>query len=152
MSNSGAIPLLGKVRKFSIFVVFWYSLVSTGMKAQTPKWIGYVDLSRDWNFQQYPLTSRNDYSSTIWWKRVCKYSLERYQRYLQLLYKALFLNLYHLRSAASFITTAHSGQIPSKRVKRNWNMCRLKFSPNLKRSWVILLLWPTCSCSLVQEK
>jgi hypothetical protein len=60
-----------------------------------------------------------------------------------------FLNLYHLGSAASFVLTAHSGQIISKSVKRNWSMCRLKFSPRLKRSWVTLHFWTSCSCSLV---
>jgi hypothetical protein len=29
-------------------------------------------------------------------------------------------------------------------------MCRLKFNPNLMRSWLILLFWPTCSCSSVR--
>jgi hypothetical protein len=38
-----------------------------------------------------------------------------------------------LRSAVSFVMTAHFGQILSKRVKHNLNMCRLKVSPNLKR-------------------
>jgi hypothetical protein len=63
-----------------------------------------------------------------------------------------FLNLYHLGSATSFVTTAHSGQILSKRVKRNWSMCRLKFSPHLKRSWATLNFWTSCSCSSVRKQ
>jgi hypothetical protein len=120
---------------------------------KTQRWICQfaVICPKSWNFQQHPLPSKDHNSWNICRVRVCQYSLERCQSYLQLLCSMLFLNLYHLRSAASFVTTAHSGQILSKRVKWNWSMCRLKFSPHLKGSWATLHLWTGCSCSSVRE-
>jgi hypothetical protein len=128
------------------------SLVSAGMKAQTPKWISFAGLFRKLEIQAAPLTSRDHYSWTICRKRVCKYPLEMYQSYLQLWCRMFLLNLYNLRSAASFASTSHLGRIPPKRVKRNWNMCHLKFSPNLKRSWAITHFWPNCSFSSIYEQ
>jgi hypothetical protein len=121
------------------------------MKAQTSNRSATTICPENWQFQQQPLTSRDHYSWTLCQIRVCKYSLERYRSSLQLWCSIFLRNLYRLRLSDSYVMTAHSEQILSKRVKRNRNMCRLNLSPNLKRSWVILLFWPICSCRLVRE-
>jgi hypothetical protein len=46
--------------------------------------------SKNWNFQQYPPTSNNHYSRTIYHIRECKYSLERFQNYLSLFILCIF--------------------------------------------------------------
>jgi hypothetical protein len=48
---------------------------------------------------------------------VCKYSLERYQSYLQLLCSMFFLNLYRLEADLSLAMTARSGHIMSQKGK-----------------------------------
>jgi hypothetical protein len=106
---------------------------------------------QSWHSHPHWLTSRDHYSWTICRMRVYKYSLERHRSYLQLLWSIYFRNMYHLKSAASFVTTAHSGQILSKRAKPNWNICRLRFSPNLRGSLAVLQLWPNCSSTSVLE-
>jgi hypothetical protein len=73
----------------------------------------------NWKFQQHPLTSRDHFSWTICRIRVCKYLLEMYHSYLQLLCSTLLLNLHHLRSASVLAIITHSGQILSKSVKLN---------------------------------
>jgi hypothetical protein len=55
------------------------------------------------------------------------------------------------QAAASFEKTSQLRTDSIKGVKRNWNMCHLGFSPNLERSWVILLFWPIGSYNLVRE-
>jgi hypothetical protein len=113
--------------------MFWVSSVFAGMKTWTPNELVHVNLSRNWKFQLHPLTSRNHYSCTICQKRVCKYLLEMYQSCIQLLCSMFLRNLYHLRSAASFVMTAYSGQILSKRAKQNWKSCRFEMQPQSER-------------------
>jgi hypothetical protein len=60
-------------------------------------------------------------------------------------------NMYRLRSAASFVMTAHSRQILSQKGKTVLKHVPIEIHPNLKRSWGILLFWPIHSCSLVRE-
>jgi hypothetical protein len=52
--KSGATPLLEKVEKSLTLVVSRDSPVSTGLKAQTPKWFSFADLSRKLEFPTAP--------------------------------------------------------------------------------------------------
>jgi hypothetical protein len=133
VSRSRVLPLSEKVGKSPPTLMFWVSSVFAGMKTWTPNELVHVNLSRNWKFQLHPLTSRNHYSCTICQKRVCKYLLEMYQSCIQLLCSMFLRNLYHLRSAASFVMTAYSGQILSKRAKLNWKSCRFEMQPQSER-------------------
>jgi hypothetical protein len=133
VSKTGVLSLFGKVGKSLPTLMFWVSSVFDGMKTWTPNESVHVNLSRNWKFQLHPLTSRNHYSCTIYWKRVCKYSLERYQSYLQLLCRMFLRNLYLLRSTAIFVTTAHSGKILSKSAKLKWKGCRFDIQPQSEK-------------------
>jgi hypothetical protein len=133
VSKTGVLPLFEKVGKSPPTLMFWVSSVFAGMKTRTPNEAVHVDLSRNWKFQLHLLNSINHYSWTICRKRVCKYSLERYKSYLHLLCRIFLRNLYGLRSAASFVTTAHSRQILSKGAKLKWKSCRFDIQPQSER-------------------
>jgi hypothetical protein len=133
VSKTGVLPLFGKVRNSPPTLMFWVSLVFAGMKTRMPNESVHVNLSRNWKFQLHPLTSRNHYSWTVCWKRVCKYYLERYQSYLQLLCRMFLQNIYRLRSEDSFVMTAHSGQILYKSAKLNWKSCRFEIQPQSEK-------------------
>jgi hypothetical protein len=108
-------------------------MLIAGMKTQTPNESVHVNLPRTLEFPASPLTFRYHYSWTICRMMVCKYSLKRYQRYIQFLCRMFLRNLYCLRSAASFVMTAHSGQILSKSAKLNWKSCQFEIHPQSEK-------------------
>jgi hypothetical protein len=132
--------------------VFWVSLFSTAMKTQRRICQVVLICPKCWNFQQHPLNSRDHYSWTIYQMRVCKYFLESCRCYLQLLCRRFLLNLYCSRSESSFASTAHSGQILSKRVKLNGKFLSLwNSAPIWTGSWVILHSRLNCPSSSVRK-
>jgi hypothetical protein len=71
ISKSGAIPLLGKVGKLPMFVVFGASSVSARIQAQPSNRSATLIFPKNWKFQQHPLTSRDHYFRTNCRMRAC---------------------------------------------------------------------------------
>jgi hypothetical protein len=122
------------------------------MKAQTSIESATPIYPENWNVPAAPLTFRDHYSGPIWQIRACKYLLERYQSYLQLLCRLFCLNLYVW--GQNWVKQWLLVQDRLCPKGQNWTekIDVLKSSSNLKVSWAIFHFWPNCSLSSVLKQ